>query len=616
MSPDNARAGPGVRRTFSPFSHRRGIPPAARGLTGPRLCLPMPPTSDYVPAGADLSRRDRIYAFIGILLALFLGALDQTIVSTALPRIVESLQGLTRYAWVATAYLLASTAMVPIYGKLADIASRRTIELWAIVLFLGGSFLCGLAGEFGPLPLLGDGMSQLILARAVQGIGGAGLFAMAFIVIADLFPPRERGKYQGFVGATFGIASVLGPLVGGLLADHGDALIPGIAGWRWVFYVNLPFGAVALWFVMRRMPPLMPPSRGTLDVPAALLLLVGLVPFVLALQLDRRAYPWTGPATLGLVALSAVGLALFVWRTRRAADPILDLNLFRERIFSASAVAVFCYGAAFIGLVVFLPLFLVNVVGVSATRAGVALIPLSMGVVFGSTVSGQLVSRFGRYKPFMVGGGLVLLLGMALLSRMTTATTFGEVTLFMVICGLGVGPSLPLFTLAVQNAVDVRLLGQATSLTQFFRQIGGLHRGCRPGRDPRRDAADAPGPRGARRALARRRGGLGSRSRRLAGCPRGLRGRHPQHVHARHRLRRRRLRRNALRARAAAAQDVRQRARAGLRDRLARGPARRGRGDARALRPRPLCASRRGTRFLWDPRPPPRATGPPGRTHP
>ena len=372
-----------------------------------------------------------------------------------------------------TAYLLASTVMVPIYGKLADIASRRTIQLWAIVLFLGGSFLCGLAGEFGPLPLLGDGMTQLIAARAVQGIGGAGLFAMAFIVIADLFPPRERGKYQGFVGATFGIASVLGPLVGGLLADHGDAIIPGIEGWRWVFYVNLPFGAIALWFVLRRMPPLLPPSRGRLDAVAALMLLVGLVPFVLVLQLNRREYPWSGPVSLGLIALAVVGLAAFVWRTKRSDDPILDLGLFRLRIFSTASAAVFFYGAAFIGLVAFLPLFLVNVLGVSATKAGAALIPLSMGVVFGSTVSGQLVSKFGKYKPFMVGGGAVLAVGTFLLSRMTTATPFWEVTTYMVICGLGIGPSLPLFTLAIQNAVDLRRLGQATSASQFFRQIGG-----------------------------------------------------------------------------------------------------------------------------------------------
>ena len=433
----------------------------------------MPPATDFVPAGVALSRRDRLAALAGILLALFLGALDQTIVSTALPRIVADLDGITRYAYVATAYLLASTAMVPIYGKLADIASRRLIELWAIGLFLCGSFLCGLAGEFGDLPLLGDGMNQLVAARALQGVGGAGLFAMAFIVIADLFPPRERGKYQGFVGATWGVASVLGPLVGGLLADHGDALVPGVEGWRWVFYVNLPFGALALWFVAKKMPPLRPAGRGRVDVPAALLLLGGLVPLVLALQLDKRAHPWTAPETLGLLAAAAAALAAFVARTRRSADPILDLGLFRLRIFSASVTALFFYGAAFISLVVFLPLFLVNVVGVSATRAGVALIPLSMGVVFGSIVSGQLVSRFGRYRPFMVGGGLLLAAGMFLLSRMTTATTAGEVTLYMVVCGLGVGPSLPLFPLAVQNAVDLRLIGQATSAVQFFRQIGG-----------------------------------------------------------------------------------------------------------------------------------------------
>ena len=192
------------------------------------------------------------YTLIGILLALFLGALDQTIVATALPKIVQDLNGLSRYAWVATAYLVASTALVPIYGKLADMYSRKTIELVAVGFFLSGSFLCGLAGEFGSVPLLGDGMSQLIIFRAVQGIGGAGLFAMAFIIIADLFPPAERGKYQGFVGAVFGIASVLGPWVGGLLTDHGGELIPGIAGWRWVFYVNLPFGALVLWFIVRR----------------------------------------------------------------------------------------------------------------------------------------------------------------------------------------------------------------------------------------------------------------------------------------------------------------------------------------------------------------------------
>src|SRR5680860_921684 len=242
----------------------------------------------------SLSNRDRNYTLIGILLAMFLGAIDQTIVATALPRIVEDLGGLSRYAWVITAYLVASTVLVPIYGKLADMYSRKTIELVAVSVFLTGSILCGLAGEFGPLPLLGDGMNQLIVFRAIQGFGGAGLFSMAFIIIADLFPPNVRGKYQGLVGAVFGIASVLGPLIGGFLTDNAGGIIPDIEGWRWVFYVNVPFGAVALWFIARRMPPLLPRGeRGRLDLPAAVFLLLGLAPLVVALQLDRFQYPWS-----------------------------------------------------------------------------------------------------------------------------------------------------------------------------------------------------------------------------------------------------------------------------------------------------------------------------------
>lgn len=421
-----------------------------------------------------LSPRDRTLTFIGILLALFLGALDQTIVSTALPRIAEDLNGLSRYAWVATAYLLASTVLVPIYGKLADMISRKTIELWAVGLFLFGSALCGLAGEFGPLPLLGDGMNQLIIFRAVQGIGGAGLFAMAFIIIADLFPPSVRGKYQGFVGAVFGVSSVLGPLVGGFLTDYGGSLVPGIEGWRWVFYVNLPFGALALWFILTKMPALKPQGEpGRLDLLSAALLVVGLVPFVLALQLDKTAYSWTAPTTLGLFAVSGVALLLFVLRSLRSSNPILDLSLFRNRVFSTANIALFFMGAAFLSLTIFLPLFMVNVIGVSATQAGASLIPLSLGVVFGSVVSGQLVSRFGHYRRLMLLGGVVLLIGTVLLSSMSPDIPFWQVTLYMVVCGLGLGPAMPLYTLAIQNAVEYSKIGQATSASQFFRQIGG-----------------------------------------------------------------------------------------------------------------------------------------------
>ncbi|MGL4612260.1 MAG: MDR family MFS transporter [Trueperaceae bacterium] len=422
----------------------------------------------------ELSNRDKILAMIGIMLAMFLGAIDQTIVSTALPKIVEDLRGLERYAWVATSYLLVSTALVPVYGKLADMYSKKNIELWAVSLFLIGSILCGLSGEFGPLPLLGDGMNQLIIFRALQGLGGAGLFSMAFIIIADLFPPNVRGKYQGFMGATFGIASVLGPWIGGLLTDYGGNLIPGIEGWRWVFYVNIPFGIVALWFISSKMPRLDPKSeRGSLDYLSAGLLIAFLVPLVLALQLNKTTYPWSGTTTLALFGLAAVMLIAFITVSLRSKNPVLDLSLFKNRVFTTANSASFLLGAGFLSLIIFLPLFLVNVVGVSATQSGLSILPLSLGTVFGAIVSGQLVSRIGRYRELMIGGGIVLAIGLFLLSRMTVDTPFWQVTLYMVICGLGVGPSLPLYTLAVQNAVDFRKLGQATSASQFFRQIGG-----------------------------------------------------------------------------------------------------------------------------------------------
>jgi EmrB/QacA subfamily drug resistance transporter len=422
----------------------------------------------------ELSNRDKVLAMIGVLLAMFLGALDQTIVSTALPKIVEDLQGLERYAWVATAYLLVSTALVPIYGKLADMYSKKSIELWSVSLFLIGSILCGLAGEFGPLPLLGDGMNQLIIFRALQGLGGAGLFSMAFIIVADLFPPNVRGKYQGFIGATFGVASVLGPWIGGLLTDYGGSIIPGIAGWRWVFYVNIPFGILALWFITTKMPKLAPKGqRGSLDYLSAGLLIAFLVPLVLGLQLDKTTYPWGGATTLTLFGISAVMLVAFIITSLRSSNPVLDLSLFNNRVFTTANIASFLLGAGFLSLVIFLPLFLVNVVGVSATQSGLSILPLSLGTVFGAIMSGQLVSRIGRYRELMIGGGIVLAVGMFLLSRMTVDTPYWQVTLYMVICGLGVGPSLPLYTLAVQNAVDFRRLGQATSASQFFRQIGG-----------------------------------------------------------------------------------------------------------------------------------------------
>lgn len=422
--------------------------------------------------------------YLAILSALFLAALDQTVVATALPAMVEDLRGIDRYAWVATAYLLASTAMALIYGKLADTYARKHVTLGAVGLFLAGSVLCGMAGEFGTLPLLGDGMTQLVLFRGLQGVGGGGLFAMTFIVIADLFTPAERGRYQGLVGAVFGIASVLGPVVGGLLTDHAGGWIPGVEGWRWVFYVNVPIAVIAVWFIVRRMPPFHPPARAPRpDLLGGALLLAGLIPFILSLQLDKRRYPWLpglggGPSTgvdawmtPGTFVLGCLLLAAFVRRSRRVESPILDFSLFRNDVFRMANLGTFFVGAAFMSVTIFLPLFLVNVLGVSATRAGAALIPFSLGIVFSATLAGQVVDRIG-YRVQIVGGAMLFLLAVILLANMGPDVAYGRVTLYMVLAGLGVGPSMPLYTLAIQNAVDVRFIGQATSASQFFRQTG------------------------------------------------------------------------------------------------------------------------------------------------
>ncbi|HET9949512.1 MAG TPA: MDR family MFS transporter [Longimicrobiales bacterium] len=424
------------------------------------------------PPGAPLSDRDRAVVYLSVLIALFLAALDQTIVSTALPRMVQDLSGVDRYAWVATVYLLASTALALVYGKLADTYSRKSVTMGAVSLFLAGSVLCGVAGELGPLPLLGDGMTQLVIFRGIQGAGGGGLFAMTFIVIADLFTPAERGKYQGYVGAVFGIASVLGPLVGGLLTDHAGGLIPGIEGWRWVFWVNVPIGAVALWFLARRMPHLEPPGeRVPPDLVGAALLLGGLVPAILAIQLDHTAHPWTSPLTLGLFGAGALLLTGFVLRSRSSASPILELRLFENRVFRTANVATFFIGASFMSVTIFLPLFLVNVSDVSATSAGAALIPFSLGVVASATLAGQIVTRVG-YRRQIVAGTFLFLAAVVGLATMGAGVPYARITLYMIVAGVGMGPSMPLFTLAIQNAVDVRYVGQATSASQFFRQTG------------------------------------------------------------------------------------------------------------------------------------------------
>ncbi|NTX38067.1 DHA2 family efflux MFS transporter permease subunit [Myxococcus sp. CA033] len=426
-----------------------------------------PTSPDAAPAAFPaFTRAQKVFTMLGALLGLLLAALDQTIVATAGPAIQADL-GISPalYPWLTTSYLVASTMMVPVWGKLSDLLGRRAVLAAGIVVFLLGSFLCGVSRS----------TVSLVLFRAVQGLGSAALFTGALSVVADLFPPRERGKYQGLFGAMFGLSSVVGPLAGGFITDR--------LGWHWVFFINLPVGTVALALVLLRMPKLRPEgvSRGKLDVTGAVLLALAVVPLLLALSLGRGSdqvahgggWAWGSWQVLGMFALAAAGTALFIREERRAREPLLDLKLFRQRTFGLGNAAVFIIGAVFLSGVVFLPLFMVNVVGLSATHSGLTLTPLTLGVVAGNVLSGQLVSRLGRYKGLMLGSLVLLMVGFTVMGfTLTPDSTQAEVTVKMVLVGVGLGPSIPLYTLAIQNSVSPQQIGVATSAATFFRQLG------------------------------------------------------------------------------------------------------------------------------------------------
>ncbi|HLR47321.1 MAG TPA: MDR family MFS transporter [Deinococcales bacterium] len=422
-----------------------------------------------------ITPRERNLSLAALLVVFLLGALNQTVISTAMPRIIEQLGGLNLYTWVTTAYLLASTVMVPIYGKLSDSYGRKPIIVVGIIIFLIGSWLSGLAGELGDLPLLGGGMTQLIVFRGIQGLGGAALFSSAFAIIADMIPAAERGKYQGLFGGVFGIAAVLGPLIGGFFTDLGTTHVLGleVEGWRWVFYVNAPLGLLALFMIIRVMPPLPPGGeKGRIDYAGAALIFTTFVPLLLALSWAGSAYPWGSPTILWLFALSAVSFVVFIMVERRVANPMISLDLFKIPVFTFANLAAFILNVAFLGLVLFLPLFMQLVLGVSATNSGFTLLPLMGGMIVSSFLAGLLVTRTGKYKPIMITGSAILLVGVGLLMQINLEMTLFELGWRMVIVGVGLGPAQSLFTLAVQNAVPFSEMGVATSASQFFRQIG------------------------------------------------------------------------------------------------------------------------------------------------
>lgn len=421
-----------------------------------------------------ITDQEKRLTIIAIMVVFLLSALDQTIVSTAMPRIIAELHGLEMYSWTATAYMLTSTIMVPIYGKLGDLYGRKSILMVGVSIFLLGSALCGLAGEFGELPILGSGMVQLVAFRAIQGLGSGALFSGAFATIADLYPPRERGKIMGSFGAVFGVASVAGPAIGGFFTDHGSTHLLGhaIAGWRWVFYVNLPIGIFALFLMALKMPRTNHSTGGKVDYWGAVFLIAAFVPLLLALTWGGNRFAWNSREIIELLSGSLISLVIFFTVEARFSDPIMPPSLLRNRAFAITNFAAFVISMAFFGVVMFMPLYMQLVLGVTATHSGFSMLPLMLGIIASSIVSGRLVTRTGRYKPIMITGCSVLFVGVILLTQIGPDTILWQLNWRMLVVGLGLGPVQSLYSLAAQNAAPLNQIGIATSNSQFFRQIG------------------------------------------------------------------------------------------------------------------------------------------------
>jgi EmrB/QacA subfamily drug resistance transporter len=400
--------------------------------------------------------RTRVRVVIGaLMLVMLLAALDQTIVSTALPTIVGELGGLEHLSWVVTAYLLAVTVVTPLYGKLGDLYGRKRILQGALVLFLIGSALCGAAQD----------MSQLIAFRAIQGLGGGGLMVSAQAAIGDVVSPRERGRYMGLFGGMFGVASIAGPLIGGFFTTH--------LTWRWIFYVNLPLGAAALVALAVALPAKPERVRHAVDYAGAGLLAVALGSLILMTTLGGTTYDWGSPFIVFLAALAVVGTAAFVIVERRASEPILPPPLWRNRVFAVVAATSLVVGFALFGALTFLPLFQQVIRGLSPTASGLQLFPLMAGLLAASIASGQVISRTGRYRPFPIAGTAIATVGLVLLSGLDENTSTVSTALHMLVLGVGLGLTMQVLVLAVQNAVPYEQLGVATSGATLFRSIGG-----------------------------------------------------------------------------------------------------------------------------------------------
>ena len=412
-----------------------------------------------VPPGvqsfSQLSTRTRVVVMVGTLLGLFTAAMDMTIVSTSLPRIVASLGGLGLFPWVFTSFMITSTTAVPIVGKLTDLFGRKPFYMAGVAILLLGSVLSGLS----------QSMEQLIAFRAVQGLGAGMILGIAFAIVGDVFPPAERGKWSGLMAGVFASASVLGPLIGGALTDH--------VNWRWVFYINLPLGSVALLVLFFGMPALRPLTRPRLDYIGIVLLAATVVPALLAFSWAGSRYDWASPEIIGMFTWSAVALAMFIYAELHTEEPLLPMGLFRNRIFAVSAVVTLMTGVAMFGALSYIPLFVQGVIGASATNSGLVIMPMMIAMAISSAITGQIISRLGRYRVMGVAGLAIMTAGMYLLAQMDVNATNFIARRNMVVMGIGLGMSLPLFMLAVQNAVPHRMMGIATSTMQFLRTVGG-----------------------------------------------------------------------------------------------------------------------------------------------
>jgi EmrB/QacA subfamily drug resistance transporter len=398
----------------------------------------------------------------GLMTGMLLAALDQTIVSTALKSIVEEFDGLNHYTWVVTAYLLTSTASTPLYGKISDIYGRRIVFQFAIVTFLIGSFLAGAS----------QNMEQLIAFRAIQGLGAGGLMALTFVIIGDIVSPRERGRYQGYFGAVWGLSSVAGPLLGGFFSDIGQ--IFGVSGWRWIFYINLPIGIASLVITSAVLHIPKVKRAHTIDYLGALLMVSAITLILLSVAVFGPQNGWGDSRTIGYLALGILLTVLFLMWEKRAKEPILPLYLFKNHTFSLTSLLGGVIGAGMFGAIIMLPLYLQVVKGDSATSAGLKLIPLMLGIVSTSIISGKLISKHGHYKRYPIMGTGLMTVGILLMTRLEIDTPFWQIAIYAVMVGAGLGLSMQTIVIALQNAVDFKDMGVATSSNTFFRSLGSV----------------------------------------------------------------------------------------------------------------------------------------------